>query len=215
MNDTARRKLDIIYEDVLGDVGEILNRVDSLKADLPRTADQMVDKLKLQTGHYLAAAEKLGGVLVGMKQEVDRAAAQAAATAGEAAKLDVRRAVTQAAGDAIGNTVGNEVGKVVNRIDNAADHLMMRAQQTKEEIEAAGRAVSWGVWRLLGWVVFGSLISSSVMLLGIRYLPKKDPVEQLSLPDHQALMNGRALNRIWDKLTPQEKARYEALAKEQ
>lgn len=215
MNDTARRKLDIIYEDVLGDVGEILNRVDALKAELPATADKMTEKLEVQTGHYVAAAEKLSSVLKAMMQQVDRSAAQAAAAATQTAKLDIQRAATLAASDAISRAVGDEVGKVVSRINTAAGDLVKSASDAKKEIADAGLAVSWSVWGIVGVVVVSCLLSSALVLLGIRYLPKKDPVEQLSQPDHLALVNGRALNRIWDKLTPQEKARYEALAKEQ
>ena len=70
----ARSKLDILYQDVLGEIHEVINRVDSLKADIRNTADQAAQKLELQTGTMLAAADKLRGVLDEMaKQLADEA----------------------------------------------------------------------------------------------------------------------------------------------
>jgi len=67
----ARSKLDILYQDVLGEIHEVINRVDALKADIPSAADQAAQKLELQTGTMLAAADKLRGVLGEMAKQVD------------------------------------------------------------------------------------------------------------------------------------------------
>jgi len=46
----ARSKLDILYQDVLGEIHEVINRVDALKADIPSAADQAAQKLKKPSG---------------------------------------------------------------------------------------------------------------------------------------------------------------------
>lgn len=59
----ARSKIDILYQDVLGDIHEVLTKVDGLKVELPALADDV--------------AAKLSGVL---KEVADASAAARAAT---------------------------------------------------------------------------------------------------------------------------------------
>lgn len=166
----ARTKLDIMYQDALGDVRDILDRVDTLKAELPAAADSLGDKLNVQTGHYLMAAEKLAGVLQAMSQEIDRRAAQAVVTAGETAKLDIRQAAAAAAADAVSQTVGGEIAKVVGHVNNAANNLVTQTSAAKHEILGAARSVSWGFGRIMGMLIASSCISGLVLILGAPYL---------------------------------------------
>ena len=213
----ARTKLDIIYQDVLGDVHEILNRVDTLKSELPAAADAMADKLNIQTGNYLAAAGKLAEVLQNMSQEIDRAAAQAAATAGESARLDVRQAATQAASGAIRDTVGAEVREVVGFINEAAANLVQEAERSKTEISKAARLVSWRFGRVLAVVVLGGILGGLVAVLAAPHMPGMHAgaqAAQLSDADRQAIENGAKIQKVWNSLTPKERDHINALLRE-
>jgi len=172
----ARTKLDIMYQDALGDVRDILDRVDTLKAELPAAADSLGDKLNVQTGHYIMAAERLAGVLQAMSQEIDRRAAQAVVTAGETAKLDIRQTAAAAAADAISQTVGAEIAKVVGQVNNAANNLVTQTGAAKHEILGAARSMSWGFGRILAMVIAGGCISGLVTVLGSQYLQGRGAV---------------------------------------
>lgn len=166
----ARTKIEFLYKEVLGDVHTVLEHMENLKKEFPLAADSMADKLNVQTGHYLMAAEKLADVLQNMSQEIDRSAAQAAVTAGESAKLDIRKAAAAAATEVVGQTVGDEVAKIVNQVNNAANNLVTQTGAAKHEILGAARSVSWGFGRILGMVVAGGVISGLVVALGAPYL---------------------------------------------
>ena len=43
MNDTARTKLDILYQEVLGDVAAIIQKVEKLKIELPAAIGKAAD----------------------------------------------------------------------------------------------------------------------------------------------------------------------------
>lgn len=204
----ARTKLDIIYQEGLSDIHEVLDRVDVLKAELPAAADLLADKLNIQTGNYLAAAEKLAGVLQSMAAEIDRAAADAA----ENTKLDIRQAAAQAVSVGFAQSVGDEIQKVVAKIDQAAAGLVKETMTARTEIRQAAKSVSWSFGRVLGLVIGGGILSGMTTLLGAHYLPKTDPVELLSPVDRTFLDNGKAFNsKIWPNLTPSEKERIRQL----
>lgn len=191
----ARTKLDIIYQEAMGDVHEILDRVDVLKAELPAAADALGDKLNVQTGHYLVAAEKLAAVLQGMAGEIDRAAAQAAVTAGEAVKLDVRQAATLAASEAIRVAVGNEVSAVVG------------------ELTKAGQLVRWTIGKHVAVVIGGAVLGGLVAATTLHYLPVGGgSAPQLSEADRVAIENGQKIQRVWNSLTDKERAHIQQLA---
>lgn len=195
----ARSKLDVLYHDVLGDIHDVIQRVERLQAELPAAADSVGDKLNVQTGHYLVAAEKLAGVLKGMSEEIDRSAAQAAAQASMAAQLDISLAATKAASQAVSQAVGAEVTKVI------------------ADIEAAGRLIKWSFAKVVACMAGAAVLGGLVAVLGVHYLPvggKAGQAQELSEADRMALENGRALGLIWNSLSEKERTRIQELAKD-
>ena len=75
------------------------DEVKALREALPGTAADVTAKLEVQTGHMLAAAENLRGVLVDMSRQVDAYATEATNKAAEAAKIDIRQAGFSPPGD--------------------------------------------------------------------------------------------------------------------
>lgn len=169
----ARTKLDIMYQDALGDVKEILDRVDTLKADLPAAADSLAEKLNVQAGHYLIAAEKIAANTQVLVNESYRAVEQAAVTASEGAKLDIRQTASAAAADAVSQAVGSEIARVVGQVNNAANNLVTQTSSAKDEILGAARSMSWGFGRILAMVVAGGCISGLVTVMGMHYLQSR------------------------------------------
>lgn len=87
----ARTKLDILYQEVLGDVHAILNHVDELKAGLPTAFDGAASKLQGQTESMLAAAQQHRQGLNDLIKKVDAHIEAAARNAAELAKFDIRK----------------------------------------------------------------------------------------------------------------------------
>ena len=173
----ARTKIEFLYKEVLGDVHTVLEQMETLKKEFPAAADSLGDKLNVQTGHLLVAAEKLVGVLQSMAVGIDQAAAQAAVTAGESAKLDIRQAVASAAADVVGQSVSNEIAKAVGQVNDAASNLVTQTNAAKQEILGAGRSMSWGFGRILAMVIAGGCISGLVTVGGMQYLHGRGAVD--------------------------------------
>lgn len=210
----ARSKLDILYQDVLGEIHEVINRVDALKADIPSAADQAAQKLELQTGTMLAAADKLRGVLGEMAKQVDNYADTATKKAVEAGKLDVQKAAVTAASESVRVAVGEEVRAVVAEVTQAAQQLAAEAERTRGSISAASRQVAWGWGKGLSAMFGASVAGALVMFLTLQLtgLVNVKPAE-LSDADRQALQNGRTLNKVWNNLTQKERDHINELAR--
>ena len=210
----ARSKLDILYQDVLGEIHEVINRVDTLKTEIPSAPDQAAQKLELQTGTMLAAADKLRGVLSDMAKQVDNYADTATKKAVEAGKLDVRQAAVSAASESVRGTVGEEVRAVASLVTQAAKQLADEAERTRGSISAASRQVAWGWGKGLSAMFGASALGALVMFLTLHFagVVSIKPAD-LSDTDRQALQNGRVLNKVWNNLTQKERDRINELAK--
>jgi len=195
----ARSKLDILYQDVLGDIHDVITKVESLKGEFPAAADAMADKLNVQAGHYLAAAEQLAGVLKGMSEEIDRSAVQAVAQASAAAKLDIGQAAAQAASQAVSQAVGAEVKEIIG------------------QIKTAGRLISWSFAKVVACMAGAAILGGLVAVLGAHYLPvggKAGQAQELSEADRQAIQNGQMIQAVWNSLSDKERARIQELARD-
>lgn len=217
--------MEALTAELLGDVGKLHDDVKRLHELLPTMTkaasddlqvitDKVGDALQIQSGHYLAAAEKLASVLKGMSQEIDRQANQAALSATVAAKLNIQEVATEVASAAIAQTVGAEVGKVVGQLHNAAVTLANQTEHTQKQIKRAAQSVSWGFGRILALVVAASFLSGGVLILGEHYLGKKQG-QQLSAADQSAINNWQGFTKnVWPRLTKQEQERIAALAQQ-
>lgn len=58
----ARSKIDILYQDVLGEINDVVNRVDELKTGIPESVDLATARLKVQADEMLALVGKLGNL---------------------------------------------------------------------------------------------------------------------------------------------------------
>lgn len=194
-DDLDRRKINILYKDVLGEVDRVIDRAQLLRKELPAAADSLAEKLELLTGNYLAAGKQLADVLMGMSQEIDRQAATAAQQASEAVKLDIRQAAAAAASQAISQAVGDEVKAVIGQINQA------------------GRIIRWSFAKVVAVVVGGAVLGGLVAVLGIHYLPVGGGAgPQLSAEDRMAIENGQKIQRVWNSLTDKERAHIQQLA---
>ena len=211
----ARSKLDILYHDVLGEIHEVINRVDTLKAEIPNAADQAAQKLELQTGTMLAAADKLRGVLSDMAKQVDEYADTATKQAVEAGKLDVRKAAVAAATESVRGAVGDEVRAVVSLVKEAATHLATEAERTRGNISAASGQVAWGWGKGLSAMFGASVLGALVMFIILHFagVVSVKPAE-LSDADRQSLQNGRLMGKVWNNLTQKERDHINELAKD-
>lgn len=211
----ARTKLDILYQDVLGEIHEVINRVDALKADIPSAADQAASKIELQTGTMLAAADKLREVLVDMSRQVDAYADESTKAAAEAAKADIRQAAAQAAGASVKAEVGKEVREVVGFINEAASNLVAQTDQASASIRSASSQVRWSAGKLAGVMGASSFLACLVAVLVLHYAPGWIGLgqPQLTADQQRQISEGQALDRVWNRLTDKERKHIEELAR--
>jgi len=206
--------LEALTAELLGDVGVLHDQVKALREVLPSVAEQVGDKLELQTGTMLAAADKLRGVLSDMAKQVDDYAETATQKAVEASKLDIRQAAALAAAESVRNTVGEEVRAVVVMVNEAAAQLAHEVERTQSSISAASRQVAWGWGKGLS-AMFGASLLGALSLFVVLQVSGLVNIKQAELTetDRQALNNGRMLNKVWNNLTQKERDHINELAK--
>lgn len=208
----ARTKLDILYQDVLGDVREVIDKAEAISRDIDAKVISAGSELEKQTGVMLAAVEELRKVLVDMTRQVDEYATEATRKAVENGKREIQHA----AAGIVRASVGGEVTQAISDVHTASRELLDQARLSKEDLKRAARQVSWSVWQRSGVVVVSSLLSAGALFLGLKasgLLASPTP-PVLSQAEARTFANGQALERIWNQLTPKEQQRINQLAQQ-
>lgn len=182
----ARTKLDILYQNVLGDVKEILDQMDALKAGLPNAFDGAMTDLQNQTENLSSTAEKLNQNVNDITKRIDAYVSAAALSAGDAARVDVRQGVAQSLNTLIyesllpiiqkATTNSNEsleklVGistsienKITNDAEKAIGTLNMAIRTLKEDVEKEGKKIEENKWRHLQYTAIGALFGTGAAI---------------------------------------------------
>lgn len=169
----ARTKLDILYRDVVGDVADLLDKVEALNKSLPFVAGEidakllpLREELAALVGRISVDAEKLvqnsrNDILrTGQSQQIElkeyanklleKQAEKASEVVNSAVSLAVARSIEQPIRGAV-----DEVIAVAKGLDTAT-----------YEVNQAASAVSWEWWKrglyLLGASIIGGLIALSI-----------------------------------------------------
>jgi hypothetical protein len=135
----ARSKLDILYQDVLGDVGDLVERVEALKSDLPAAFDEAAGRLQGEVVNLLSAVRLIEQKITEQAGLIDSHANDAAKSAAEGVKLDVRASVKesmhQIAQDVLTTEILEAKGKVsveIARLEAVTTNAVNRIQQAQE-----------------------------------------------------------------------------------
>jgi ribosome-associated translation inhibitor RaiA len=88
----ARTKLDILYQEVLGDVKEVLDRMDQLKIELPNVFDGAIALIQIEHKNISLSANKLNAGSQDIVSKIEAYVQASAKSAADAAKLDIRQA---------------------------------------------------------------------------------------------------------------------------
>lgn len=212
----ARTKMEFLYKDTLGDIHDLVSRVEDIKKGVPDTvaeavqrletsADAAASKLKTHSDSYVIAARNIQRAMLDLARRVDEYSNTSNKAAGEVAKAEIREAAKEAASRAIAAAVGTDVGNAVRAIDKAADLLVERAGSAKLEITQACSVLSMSFVRLAGLVVCTSLLTS-LTVVGVLKLTSA-PTTELSQENQKALATGKALINAWPALSPKEQTR--------
>lgn len=188
----ARSKLDILYQDVLGEIHDVISQVETLRKDVDAASGNAAARIEVQAGVMVAAAERL-------QRQVDLVASAAVMKSVEAGKADLRKAAADAASEAMREAVSAEVtriGQAVNSIAAAAGHLRSNRLQGAVLAAVAG--------------IFGALAGVAVLVASGLLSP---PPTQLSEADAQAINTGRMLTKVWPALSQRERDRITELSK--
>lgn len=88
----ARTKLDILYQEVLGDVKEVLDRMDQLKIELPDVFDGAIALIQIEHKNISLSADKLNAGSQDIVSKIEAYVQASAKSAADAAKLDISQA---------------------------------------------------------------------------------------------------------------------------
>ena len=213
----ASTVLEALTAELLGDVGVLHDQVKYLRTILPTVGQEVSEKIELQTGNMLAAATALSAVLASMAKQVDAYAQAAATKAVESSKVDIRKAAAEAAATSVSEAVGTEVRKVVSLVTDAAAELVRETASAQANIRSASKQVAWGWGRGVS-VMFGASALGALFLFVALHLSgfiNMKPLAGLSDADAKSLQNGRTIEKIWNRLSQQERNHIDELSKAQ
>lgn len=143
----ARTKLDLIYQDVLGDVHALLEQIESLNKRIPATTDNAVMRLEKQVTALSIAAQQLqdtsvrelGALAKAIDDHTVRSLERSLAEAKQRVDEAVKASVTKALGDAsIYKAVNDAVADVKQSsavLKDEVNKLKAREIRIQEQVE--------------------------------------------------------------------------------
>lgn len=198
----SRSKLDILYNDVLGDITEVINNLENIKTDIPAAVNDATSKIELQTGHLIAVANDLNKIILSMGSKIDEYASASVNSAIEAGKLDINKVITLAAKDALKSQIGREVNEVVGFINEAAKELVTETQRTQETIREAAQEARWGWFKGLTICMSGGVLSAAVLTVFLYY---SGIAPRISDADKRSIERDHRMSIVWEHLSKQER----------
>lgn len=182
----ARTKLDILYQDVLGDVKEILDHMDALKAGLPNAFEGSVTSLLKQSDDLASIAERLIQNGNDITKRIDAYVTAAASNAADAVKVNVRQAVSECLHTLIldnllpliqkANTNSEDSLKrllsiskdIENKITTDAEVAIVTLKSAidtlKKNVEKEGMKIEENKWKHLQYTAIGSLFGTGTAI---------------------------------------------------
>ncbi len=175
----ARKKIDLIYEDILGEVHALLNHVEALKNGLPAAAAEFNDTITPNIGVMVDTANKLRHDAAALVTAVKNAAKDAAEVAGDKAIDKIAQITTSEANrlktisDNLAHEIGTKAAIEVQRlvavpVERAVDNVKAVAtgmDTAKDELESAAATVRMVMWQRVAWT-FGAALLGAVLAIG-------------------------------------------------
>ncbi|KQT33268.1 hypothetical protein [Methylophilus sp. Leaf414] len=127
----ARTKLDILYQEVLGDVKEVLDRMDQLKVDLPNVFDGAIALIQIEHKNITLSADKLNAGSQDIVSRIEAYVQASAKNAADIAKLDF----SQAAEDSLNTLIKNELQPTLIQANNDARSILEELRLVSENIQ--------------------------------------------------------------------------------
>jgi len=182
----ARTKLDILYQEFLGDVKEVLDRMDQLKLDLPNIFDGAITLIQLEHKNITLSADKLNAgskdILNRIEAYVQASTQNAADNAklefGQAAKASLNTLIKdallpillQANTDARG--ILDELRLVSENIqitsetatNNAINSLNIGIKKLKKEVETEAEKIEANKWNHMLHSGIGALLGTGAAI---------------------------------------------------
>jgi CHASE3 domain sensor protein len=138
-----RSKIDILYQEVLGEVDEIIKRLEKLPQDIEN-----------KTNNFTIISESLQNSLNEIREQTSIHAENAIKTAVESGKIQIKKA----ASESVKEVVGKEVLAVVEQIVQATNNLKNEAEKKQSSFKLEG-------WYLLVAIFTSSLLGSFLIFL--------------------------------------------------
>lgn len=182
----ARTKLDILYLDVLGDLKEVIDRVDQLKLDLPNVFDGAITLIQLEHKNISLSANKLNAGSKDILNKIEAYVQASTQNAADSAKLDFGLAAQDSLNTLIkdallpillkANTdargVLDELRLVSEHIqvtsetatNNAINSLNIGIKKLKKEVETEAGKIEANMWNHMLHSGIGALLGTGAAI---------------------------------------------------
>lgn len=134
----ARTKLDILYQEVLGDVKEVLDRMDLLKLDLPNTFDEAISLIQIERKNITRSADKLSSDSQDIVLKIEEYVQASAKNAADEAKLNF----SQAAADSLNSLIKDALLPIQLKANTDAKNILDDLNLVSKNIQAASETAT-------------------------------------------------------------------------
>lgn len=180
MSDT-RTKLDILYKDALGDIHEIMTRVESVKADIDKACGDATGRLNLQVSQMLATSNEIGKLITGLaeggKAQVIKQLNSSKQEFVDEMMKTTRAAAIDAGTAAVKQAVGSQTEALLASV---ASSFQQRSNELKTIIDDAKKAKSIhdASFMKLAILSVSAAVLVGCMVIGAYYFLKPDAVNK-------------------------------------
>lgn len=134
----ARTKLEILYQEVLGDVKEVLDRMDQLKIELPNVFDGAIALIQIEHKNISLSADKLNAGSQDIVSKIEAYVQASAKSAADAAKLDF----SQSAADSVNVLIKGSLQPILLQANFDAKSNLDELRMISENILATSETVT-------------------------------------------------------------------------
>lgn len=183
----ARTKLDILYHDVLGEIDDVIKRVDSLKSETGTQLAAQNEAAEKRITDLIGLLQKAGD---NYKTQIDTYTVDQVKTVESQIEYSANKARSQFE-ELTNNAIRASLSEVARAIENTVH------KEISAPVEKALRASQQNIWRNLSLCLLCGLIGGSVVVLTHNKLQE------------QYTVLGKAVSASWSKLDSKSKALIE------
>ncbi|PXX73671.1 hypothetical protein [Rivihabitans pingtungensis] len=190
MGNDARSKLDILYQDALGDIAEIIQRIEDLQKDVGQILPGQFNTIKTEITDLIGLLSKAGDIY---RAKIHEYSVTWGETARQQIEADVLAAKTQ-----FNRETADSIKRALSEVSAAMRETVQRevTEPAREVIQAQKNSIRGTIILCLVAGIWGGMMA----LAGYSYLTRNDA----SLENEAKF--GRAVAAVWEKLDKKSQA---------